>query len=69
MGLTDEHIEVLRLALAHKGLIPVKIGDPLLEGMTSMGLLVRAGIVNGGRRQFYLVTKAGEGAYARLALP
>ena len=65
MGLADKHLTIMCLALAKDGLIRVKVGDPLLESMVSMKLMERAGIVNGGRNQYYQVTRAGEAAYVR----
>ena len=63
MGLTDKHIEVMRCALANGGVIPVRIGDPLLEGMVSMRVLKRTEITDTGCPQYYLVTGAGYAAY------
>ena len=60
MGLTDKHIEVMRCALANGGVIPVRIGDPLLEGMVSMRVLERTKGIDTGH---YLVTEAGKAAY------
>ena len=66
MGPTERQREILRHALGlnrsrkpYRDHYYTKAADPELEGMVSMGLMKRAGIVNRGRNQHYFVTEAG----------
>jgi|TARA_Y100000310_G_scaffold331033_1_gene403860 hypothetical protein len=76
MNLKEEHKKIIRHALGactvtattKRDYYCTTVGDPIAEGMVSMGLMRRGGIINGGRDQYYLATAEGAAAVG-LTLP
>ncbi len=69
MTLTDDHKGIILHALGvsvrgrvYRDHYYTTIGDPRLEGLVSMGLMQRGGIMDNGRNQYYFVTEAGAAA-------